>query len=127
MTNQSNPHSRKQPDLRKDISDIIEFPQLPGGHVSTRDLRGHPMSSTELGYKLSLIMERFEAYTAEKSLLRAKDTLDKVYELSPTAQFKDWKPQDAVVFYERLKEFEKQLDKEIKASRLDAEGKIDGK
>lgn len=35
--------------------------------------------------------------------------IDEIYKLSPAKQFKDWKPQDALVFYERLKAFEATL------------------
>ena len=61
-TNQpKTPASGSGDELQKDISDIIEFPQLPKGSISTRDLRGQRFSSSELGYKLSLIMERITA------------------------------------------------------------------
>ena len=102
----TNPHSREQ--LKNEVVSILALEFMAG--------------SSEIVGLTKQLMDVFDPYTAEQSLLRAKDTLDKVYELSPTAQFKDWKPQDAVAFYERLKAFEKQLDKEIKASRLDAEG-----
>lgn len=52
MTNPINP------ELREQISNIIEFKQMPPGSIQTRDLRGdHNMSSSELGYKIRLIMD----------------------------------------------------------------------
>ncbi len=37
------------------------------------------------------------------------DTIDKVYELSPTKKFEDWKPHEAFTFYERLKAYEAEI------------------
>jgi hypothetical protein len=37
------------------------------------------------------------------------ETIDKVYELSPTATFDKWSPHEALAFYERLKAYETQL------------------
>jgi len=57
------------------------------------------------------------ADTAEEIMARVRaalrdvrlDTVNDVYEMSPTKQFKDWKPQTAVLFYRRLKAYECEL------------------
>ncbi len=57
-------------ELEADISDIIESRQLPKGAISTRDMRGdHNLSSTELGLKVSLILQRINANYIPKSHL----------------------------------------------------------
>lgn len=54
--------------------------------------------------------------TLDAAVAQARlELIDEVYRLSPTKQFKDWKPTDALAFYERLKELEAaQQDKLIK-------------
>lgn len=46
--------------LREKIADIIENEQLPPGSISTRDIRGHLYSSSELSCKIANILEEVE-------------------------------------------------------------------
>lgn len=64
-----------------------------------------------------------EAKRRLQSLIDAarKEVIDHVYKLSPKAQFKDWKPQDAFVFYERLKAYEQELSHPAPVHKSDKE------
>lgn len=71
--------------FKKDVSDIIEFVQLPKDSISTRDLRGQAMSSTELGYKIRLIAERAELLVTQAANKAAEEArLETAEELRAT-------------------------------------------
>ena len=93
MTNQPNPHSREQ--LKNEVVSILALEFMAG--------------SSEIVGLTKQLMDVFDTYTAEQSLKRAKEELEKVTTAGHSFR---------AYIDNRLTH----LDKEIKASRLDAEG-----
>ena len=65
---------------------------------------GHNFPNTE-------VVVRIHKLVADACTVARVDTINKVYELSPTQAFEHWKPKDALAFYERLKAYEAELQK----------------
>lgn len=67
------------------------------------------------------VADLLQAHTTQatnRSIERARvegqlKTVDDVFALSPKGSFNNWKPMDAWKFYERLKDYEKQLTAEL--------------
>jgi hypothetical protein len=71
----------------------------------------------------SQIMSLIDTYTAQQSLLRAKEELEQLAELDYTVGETAEYLKGVNDFQEIIKQAINHLDKEIKASRLDAEGR----
>ncbi len=54
-------------------------------------------------------LKRYIAELNKRYAQARTDTIDQIFKLSPKAKFKDWKPKDALQFYERLQDYEQQL------------------
>jgi hypothetical protein len=87
---------------------------LFGAVRDTCDDCEHPRCLDTLKAGRKLILAKFAEIEREARL----DTIDKVFELSPKGSFANWKPMDAWHFYERLKDYEKQ----VKATLTKKEG-----
>lgn len=100
MTPSSNPSSEELDKVFMLISTIPE---------RAYETAVYPESSISVEAKQDELIA--EAKRRLQALIDAarQDTIDKVFELSPKALFKDWKPQDAFAFYERLKAYEQEL------------------
>lgn len=71
------------------------------------------IDDTEKSRKVEALVKQHITQADQAAELRAIDT---VFELSPTGSFQNWKPLDAFKFYERLKDYERQLRQQQKES-----------
>jgi hypothetical protein len=109
MTNQSNPHSREQQEKVRKWMCSLGWTE----HQNFWSLDSDTEMTTTMSKKsVAFFYKLFDTYTAQQSRLRAKEELEKLMKISL----------EAVILRGHIRNRINQLDKEIKASRLDAEG-----
>jgi hypothetical protein len=100
----TSPHSREQ--LRADVLHHVQ-----GWNI------GYPNHSNKIDDEVTdQLMSLIDTYTAQQSLLRAKEELEKIHALDTGDS------SGALAVANAVADCLSELDKEIKASRLDAEG-----
>jgi hypothetical protein len=104
---------------KTDSKDLEEI--LGDVWVAGHDYAGQPdgleaLRSANMNNRVALEQARtdFAALIAKECQKARIEVIEKIYELSPKAKFGDWKPKDALMFYERFRAYEQQLTKEQK-------------
>lgn len=82
-------------------------------HVESADGR-----KADLDYMMDIIA----GHTEEAVALAQLKTIDDVFRMSSKKKFIEWKPQDAFMFYERLKAYERELKALQPPAEKDGEG-----
>jgi hypothetical protein len=117
MTNQSNPHSREQPTKLLPIEQML---WKIAASLLELDPEDHE-DDEEIQPVYDKFKQLFDLYTAQKSLLSAKEEMELMQIISFEPDYDPGHIQP-MTLDEYLEDRINQLNKEIKASRLDAEG-----